>query len=107
MLNVVTAFDCKVPHMGQLLHEAVHVIDGIRARSPVGNTICPLQYAVFRYESTGDVICFVGQEDRPVLGLVFRFDSADVAWKLARPLETYMDDYAEEILRVRANTQIN
>lgn len=105
MLNIVTAFKQEIPHMGQLLHETIHVIDTIRARSPVGNTILPLNHAVFQDISSETVVALVGCDASPVLRLGFKFNSIERAWELARPLDTYMDDYAEEILKLRRDPQ--
>lgn len=107
MLNIVTAFQSKVPHMGQLIHEAIHVIDDIKSKSPVGNTILPLNHAVFRQISDEDVMVMVGNNSKPILRLVFRFNPIFLLWELSTALDMYLDEYAEEILRARNDPQTN
>ena len=97
MLNIVTAFDRPVPHMGQLLHESVHVIDTIRAATPVAQGAYPINHAVFRSATSEDVIILAGNDNIPVVRIRMEFDLHKRSWNATEPVENYIDQYLSEV----------
>lgn len=104
MLNIVTAFNNKVPHMGQLIHEAIHVIDAIRSATPVAQGAYPLNHAVFRSTTAEDVIILAGNDNIPVVRIRMEFDVNKRGWSATEQVEAYIDQYLNEVQRQLGDT---
>lgn len=104
-LNIVTAFPRFVPHMGQLIQEAVRMVDAIRVATPVAQGVYPLNHAVFANTANEDVVVLIGHDSMPVVRMIMKLDIQRRLWSAEAPLDEYIAQYLDEVRSVLCDPQ--